>query len=243
MLNNLNKFYINHIPKTGGRFIIDIASKSYNKKIYQLHPKEKINIDKYNASDIITGHLGIEPNKIFNNINTIVCLRDPIKRLVSHYCEFTNLKKDNTIEDFKKWIFDDSFDIDIKSNYQSKFFTNTRDLLMLEESPDVMGSEAKEFVRSGWGLIQDNPDYDIAKKYLDQSSLVLITEKLSQNIKLVSSTLGIPVDHHPDLFILHKHNNKDSNILFNSLNNKEIEKIKNMNDIDFEIYEYAKSIA
>jgi hypothetical protein len=243
VLNNLNKFYFNHIPKTGGRFISDIIVKSDSKKIYQLAPKEKININRYNASDVITGHLGIEPNKIYSNINTIVCLRDPIKRLVSHYCEFTKLEKDNGIEDFKKWLFDDSLDIDIKSNYQSKFFTNTRNPFILEDNPKVMGAEAKEFVRSGWGLIQDKPSYDIAKKYIDQSILVLITEKLSGSIKLLSNTLNIPISNHPDFFILHKHNNKDSDILFNSLNNKDIEKIKNMNSIDFEIYEYAKSIS
>ena len=242
MIKNLNKFYFNHIPKTGGRFINDIIVKSYSKKIYQVGPKEKIDTDKYDASDIISGHLGIEPNKIFNNINTIVCLRDPIKRLVSHYCQFTNFKKDNAIEDFKKWILDDYIDINIKSNYQSKFFTNTRDPLLLEESPGVIGYETKEFVRPGLVLIQDKPDYDIAKKYLDQSSLVLITEKLSQSIELVSNILSVPIDHHPNLSILHKHNNKNSNILFNSLSNKEIQKIKNINNIDFEIYEYAKRL-
>lgn len=79
-----------HVPKTAGTTLVH-ALKETN---YVLHQDKRHPVKDYNKYEIIFGHF--HPSKYNGDIPKAIFLRNPVDRMVSHYCHWkTRLVNDN----------------------------------------------------------------------------------------------------------------------------------------------------
>jgi hypothetical protein len=235
-----DKIYFNHIPKTGGKFFFNAIEQSSKLNIYFVNNSTEINLNRFNTCDILTGHLGIDPNVMINNIKTITLIRNPVDRLISHYCQFTaehnNSKK--YIYDFNNWLFDDDQDFFIKTNFQSKCLTNSREFpyLKLKDLEDP----ASNYFKNGFGIKQVETNFDNALKYLENCELVIINEKIINQCVNITKFLNIGFESFYNSITVKDPNfvNKNSKMIKQHINNKQYNKIIKLNEIDLAIYNH-----
>jgi hypothetical protein len=247
----MNQIYFNHVPRTGGRFLIKYIKDSKDAKVYFVNNNKNINIKEYNNCNIIYGHLGIEPNILFKDVLTITILRDPIKRFISHYTYFINqYTKTNPnkslIYNFNEWLFNDSLDYFIKDNLMTKFFTNTRSnvsdngvSLALSFQKNLIGKNRYSFK----GLEDKKTDVNSAKKYLDNCKLIILNEKILDQENMIKDffqTNNIYLNNINNIKNHFVFNN--SNEIYKNLNNLQLEKIQELTKLDLDVYNYAKEI-
>ena len=216
---NKNSFYHLHIPKTGG----ETLNLFFKDNLVDYFIKNKIEYQ-------IEGHFGLKP--ISKKTYTVTCFRDPIKRLVSHYCFMNLLNKktnlDKEAKDFLLW-FDDNKNI--LSNYQSKnLFYDSTD----EYEPLILSGCSSKLSLKRFNL-------DDVKMNLSTIDIILKTETIN-SVKLLSVGEQILKDFNLKLkapFNISKeyrNSNPPSRILFSKLSKTEILYLEQANLLDFEIY-------
>lgn len=216
---NKNSFYHLHIPKTGG----ETLNLFFTNNLVDYFIKNKIEYQ-------IEGHFGLKP--INKKTYTVTCFRDPIKRLVSHYCFMNLLNKktnlDKEAKDFLLW-FDDNKTI--LSNYQSKnLFYDSTD----EYEPLILSGCSSKLSLKRFNL-------DDVKMNLSNIDIILKTETIN-SVKLSSVGEKILKDFNLELkapFNISKeyrNSNPPSRILLSKLSKTDILYLEQENLIDFEIY-------
>jgi hypothetical protein len=245
-----NIIYYNHIPNTGGRYVIDTLISVPEIKLNYIKHRSVINLENL-RHDIFIGHLFAEPNKIIKDLKTVVAIRNPINRLVSHYSMISQTPKedtvDNILKDFNSWLFNDNQDIFIKTNFQSKCLTNIRKQDGLQQEDYLENSDTKHlqnFFKNGLDMEKKETNYEDAQKYIDMCELILITEDLAKDKnKIIEFFLNgkNKASLNSEISSL-KYESPVSKIIMSNINKDQIDKIKQLNSIDLAIYEYAKSI-
>jgi hypothetical protein len=208
------KAYHLHTPKTGGIFL-------KNKLIRPL--------EIYCGLETISNSLHEAWSLVEHDTYVISSFREPIKRIVSHYCHFMEANENAlpTLDDFRKWYENNKTYI---SNYQSKNFLVTADLsvprrTLISESIfiDVELDKIKLFenLRRTNLLIRDNQFSDA---HLDQVKL-----KIIQDCNLVNTfhIKDIPSNYN---------SRKTSADLFAQLSQSDIDSIKEDNELDYKVY-------
>jgi hypothetical protein len=225
----MNSFYFLHIFKTAGRFFEQNVITMLQPTFVENNIEE---IFKNSEQYKINGH-----GCWFSGISdkTYICsiLRDPVKRLVSHYAHERTLN-------FNAEIFDNSITL------------NKKDFLdWYEQNSHYNNYQVKNFlVDEKW---QDNKNpyetlyfVDIDKEKLNsklnKTNLLLRSEKLSNNVNLIKNLII------EDMQLKPKHNfsfneinkpvfkNEKSFELFSQLNDFEKNKIYESNKIDSDLY-------
>lgn len=250
----MSHIYFNHIPRCGGRFFSRSLIDSEEIKNYFVNNNERINIKKYNDSNFLHGHLGIEPNILFNDLSTIVLLRDPVKRFISHFAFFINrnlkINRDYeaTLKFFNDWLFDDELDFFIKDNLMSKFLTNNRIKLSdggvslsVSFQRKVLGERLNNIFT---GLENKPTNMAKAKKYLENCGLIIFNENFLNEQNKIKNFFK---ENNINVYNNRINNNntfyfEKSNEIYKSLNNKQLDKILELCYIDLELYKYAKEI-
>jgi hypothetical protein len=114
MKNDYNSFYYLQIPKCGGTYLNNMVVEKLDKI---LNKNKKVFIDGKDHSGW----------KQVDNCYIMSCLRDPVKRTVSHYAHYkkTNFKKvsEPLVLKFMNWV---ETNINFISNYQAKNFLYTQ---------------------------------------------------------------------------------------------------------------------
>jgi hypothetical protein len=235
-----NSFYFLHIPKTAGRFfthniVVPISDVLSNNNIHTFYDR-----DTYVAHQ----HWG---NFITKETYVTSLMRDPIKHAVSSYCHFTmldsgaqrrvdfNLEEFNKMDMFKWW----EYHLEYISNQQCKNF--------LIEDPGTRPDGTK--IGYGRSDVMKNclVTKDIMMTKLEDVALLIKSEDLhfSNVNKIYSKILNdFNIDN---VEIKHKiqkasnYWNPDSTRIYNSLNNKDKERLLSYSPIDAEIY-YTESL-
>jgi hypothetical protein len=230
-----NSFYFLHIPKTAGRFfthniVAPLRDPLIKNGIHSFYDREKY---------VAHQHWG---NFIDKNTYVTSLIRDPIKHAVSSYCHYTmldvtaqrtvplGLEEFNKYDMFKWW----EYHLDFISNQQSKNF--------LIEDPGIREDGSK--IGYGESQIMKNciVTKEIILKKLEDVSLLIKSENLSlQNVSNIHKKILGDFNIH-NVEIKHKiqkasnYWNPDSTRIYNSLNEKDKEKIFSYSPIDAEIY-------
>jgi hypothetical protein len=235
-----DKIYFNHIPKTGGTFLSETIENSSKLKVYFVDDSSEINLKRLSYCDLLTGHLGIDPNVIIKNIKTFTLIRHPVDRLISHYSNFVEEHRNSKkkLYDFNNWLFDDDKDFFIKTNFQSKCLTNPREFPYLELKD--LEAPRNNYFKKGFGIKNVETNFENAFQYLQNCELVLINEKIIDQALDIANLLNIDFKSfyktinikNPKLI------NKNSQSIREQINTEQYNKIIKLNDIDMEIYNY-----
>ena len=218
------KFYFLHIPKTGGRYLNEIA----------IHPMSgelnTIGINWLNSKD----HDGWV-KEIDEDTYTVCILRDPVKLACSYFLFFydygklqkLNLKNYNILREVRIFFFE-FLKTDLWfHNFQSRYLTEDFSILpiSLDLGPAIL-------------------DKDIINEKLDSISFLFTQDYLESN------PLDIANKIFNDIGILHSEINItktdefrqiSSKILYDSLSKDEIDLISSYFEFDYDIYNLVRS--
>lgn len=262
-----NSIYFNHIPKTGGTYFIESLIKAgvenFNINIYNTKSDKNtgnFTVEKINKSNFIYGHFGIGPNIINNKIKTMTLVRNPVDRIISLFAGFyrmnlDDLKIDNLTEEVYPYIHFKThkdkndpvkmFDFWLNNPIYLNEIKNDQCFFLTQPHyPGEFDPQTLEKLPSNvFNSIQEST-FDNAKKMIDSMIIVGRQEDLSKfieqafllinkelNLNLINPKIPYKINENP----LTKHIKK-------SATKQQIDKIINLNDIDFQIWEYISNL-
>lgn len=220
---SFNSFYFLHIPKTGGKYFIN----SYLSAMEPIFNKNKIEI-LYREY----GHM-FWRQEIKDSTYIFTTMRDPIKRIVSHYCHITEML-DNLGKNHGYEAIPETFILWVKhrekmiSNFQAKSFLYSNIDFKKEYTYKMHKNEELEF----------EIDKEELYKNFNRVNLKVKIESFEDNkekiINKIFYDLGIS-DVIADTYV-NKFENSYSNILYNSLNEEDKQYLRSILEIDYELY-------
>jgi hypothetical protein len=241
-----------HIPKTAGTTLRKIITENYSStQLYQCYvfkPEQKTMMDvvnnlrhslkktqnslEENSSNIkiIAGHIGFGLHEFIDlpltNTSYITILREPSERVLSYISHirshFNNPLGEIARNKSLKYFIEGRYSIEI-DNYQTRYLSGIgwQKIILGKGKPIPYGKCTQEML-------------DMAKQNLKNYYLIGIQENFSQTLSLFARELGWKVEQ--NLFI-----NKNKNrINQNEVSDETIKIIKEHNQLDVELYEYAQ---
>jgi hypothetical protein len=225
-IRDYSSIYHLHIPRTSGVFMRGHLLREFQgKQNFSTHYKS-IDSNYIKNCYFVTGHFGLYPIEFMNNPFVFTTLRNPVDRFVSYFRYVHPLisKEDPNLA-FDRWINDESIYVH-HSNTQTKFLSNSIDI-------DRYNSSIKLDTRfvENW-LIGKDENINNAKHFLDNNTFFIMEDN---NIYTeLHTTLGIK-----DF----PHRSKVNGALDIGLeiSKKQYARIEELNSLDLELYEYARS--
>jgi hypothetical protein len=226
-----NPYIYLHIPKTGGTTLRDIIYRQYKKDqiltIKTLKESAQIHKDitstNYNHLKIIQGHLKYG---FHNNVNIrpayFTILRNPVERVLStYYYVLSNRNNPQNLSTLGKQMSIYEF---IESGI-NPFVLNGQTQLI----SGITGSIDNP-------IIQSEELYTLAKKNIENHFLFLgITEMFDESILILKDLLG----WHMPYYSFANRTKKKTN--YDAINPKVISFIKEYNQLDIRLYNFAKT--
>lgn len=216
-ISNYSSIYHLHIPRTAGVFLrTHLLEEFANQPHFSTH-RDKLNLETLSEKDYVGGHFGITPISHMNNPLVFTVLRDPVQRFIS-YAKYTR-------SFFNKDSFDELMYGEFSAlhcNTQSKFITNGIDIDKYNNN--LVSSET---IKNNW-FIGQTESFDLAKDFIDNNIVVTV-----EDLAKLPSILGIN-----QFKTMSKINetNKSS-----GLSKEQYDRIIAMNELDLEVYQYAKT--
>jgi hypothetical protein len=215
-------FYHLQIAKCGGTYI-------NNMFVHNL-----FNIFNQNSIKYIDGeyHLGWQD---IEDVYTMSCFRDPLKRTISHYAYYKNGghkgKPINELPNFIQWVKENK---QLLGNYQIKNFLYTKKNFHLNPFNPTGGMDP-DFMS-----IEINKNKAIDR--INNTNILLKNSQLNNEtclnvMQIVLNDFGLDKKSFIDKEKHHDHNvTIESKEIYNSLSTKDIDYVYSINDLDSEIY-------
>ena len=232
-----DKIVFAHIMKTGGTTVAQWIQRHYERseilsgasgwKELKSMPRHVFGPIKF-----VRGHFGSGILDVFgkhNGFAAIALFRDPVERVISHYWHLQHAADDMRFPFAKEpgFAIEDFLEHPqlqyIVSNYQTG---NCSAVLGAEDDP----AEAAQVSEETWSV-----NIDVAKSYVDRCEVVGITEDLSGFIAALSSRFGF----YPDYKLRKQRSYRQPT----SLSEPTVSRIRRLNEVDLELYHYAKARA
>ena len=226
-IGNHSSIYHLHIPRTAGIFIKNHLKDVFSdRQIFATHNKPID--DKYlKNSYYVGGHFSGYPINVMNNPTVFTVLRDPVERFISYYKYTRHLfpqYKDNELLD--RWLYDDRFS-GLQSNAQFKSITGTLDV----EKYNKFLVDHKT-IEENWFIINHSDDIKDGQEFIDNNH-VFIFDNIEKLTTSICSLLNIPQFKN-----LYKYNTSDKSDY--NISKSQYDRIIELNQLDMEIYQYAK---
>lgn len=244
-------FYFLHIPKTAGTSFISNLENffDYNRICQdsvwpQLLKRKPNELQNYS---LFRGHFGYGlHNFLEKKLLYLTMLRNPIKRTISNFehirifSKGTNWVDDNFVSKNENIIdvLNDDKRFPIFRNEQTRELgLDLTELISSENGLKKLGTENKfQEILSTYNQPHDNNLLTIAKKSLESFAFFGILEKFEESLLLLFYTFG----WRPNLMkwkmnVMPENKKKQ-------ISDKEIELIKNVNDLDLKLYQFADEI-
>jgi len=231
------KIVFPHIMKTGGTSVSEWIQRHYNRaavltgasgwKELKTMPRHLFEPLKF-----VRGHFGSGILDVFgehNGFTPIALLRNPVERVVSHFWHLKYAPDAQGFEFAKEEAFSLEEYLDhpeteyIVSNYQTGSYS------AVLGSPEA-AMELQQVSEEVWPA-----SIEVAKAYVDRCEVVGITEDLNGFIEALCGRFAF----YPD-YGLRKHRSYRKST---ELSDAVLRKIRRMNEIDEELYQYAKARA
>ncbi|MEH7237276.1 sulfotransferase family 2 domain-containing protein [Bacillus sp. JJ1562] len=205
-----------HIPKTAGSTMRQILKKQYEKKkIIPFRKIEELDEQQLAQAEAVYGHIRFGAHKYFSQPFTyITMLRDPVERIISNYY-FSQRRPSNRMHESAKSLdFLGFVKQEIEANNPSLHNHQTR---------FVSGAK--------------NPDLELAKQNIHEHYAVVgLSEMFDESVFLMKTFLGWD-----DIFYTKTNVTKNRPKQFD-LPHEAIAILKEYNQLDYELYHYAKEV-
>lgn len=225
-----------HIPRTSGIYVKNnvLPHLISGGVEHFISNRTEIKVDKIKSSKFVGGHFGLMPLDYMDNPDVFCLLRDPVERFISNFKYIAsmtfNIKDAN--EELENWLYGEQ--ADIQSNVQSKFLTGKMNLSKFNQSPTIFINSSK----NNWFIEDYNLDLNVIEDNLNKFNFYTM-----ENYNMFKKDLNYKLTKNFN-FTTFKNNDKansslDINIKFNK---KHIDKIKELNYLDIEVYNYVREI-
>ena len=225
-----------HIPRTAGIYVNNnvLPYLISNGIPHFASNRSFIDTDKIKEAKYVGGHFGTMPIELMDNPDVFAVVRDPVERFISYFKYTTGLirTKSQAYQKLDNWLYGDQ--LEMQSNLQSKFLTGKMDIHKF--NPGV--TEFQKAVNNGWFIEDYSLDIQNIKNAVDQYYIYtidnynLFKEDLNKALK---ANFGFTTFKHKD-----KANESDDiGIQFTK---SQIERVKELNSIDMEMYDYVQKI-
>jgi len=255
------KLYFLHIPKTAGKFISANIKNSLEKNNipFYISTHYPNNSEFLKSKVYISAHAGTYPINLIDEIDVATIVRDPVSARASYFNfiypfylkEREEYSKLNTIrEKFLYYLFEDENFL-IHNNYQSRFICNPADERSwnLKKFYEVDGVNLMKKYYEGkgfdWFVSDENTSLELAVKNISNFKIKNTMDNIDLFVKNIQNwfmeNYKIEVPFKMDTKInvgLTEYNNskKNSSEVMSLLNNKEVDKLIELNSIDYQIY-------
>jgi hypothetical protein len=223
---SFDSIYHLHIPRTAGIFIRSNLLSEFSDKVCFADHYLTILDNSFTDAYFVGGHWGRSPIDKMKNPLVFTILRDPIERFISYFNYTKSLFPEMTKDDLLEyWLYDEKMS-KAQSNLQFKFLSSNIDVEQYNRSFDN-----KNRVEKTW-FLEDGESLENTIDFID-SIETFILDKENSIADQISNKLNI--------------NKFSANVRSNeSMGNKEIfskhyDRIKELNEIDLEIYNYVKA--
>ncbi len=216
-IGNYSSIYHLHIPRTAGVFLRNhLLQEFHGKESFATH-YDPIDTNSLKEKHYVGGHFGTSPISYMENPLVFTVLRNPIDRFIS-YAKYTRsfFQKDSMDE----LLYGEYSQL--HENTQIKFITNHIDLD--KYNTNLVNSET---IKNNW-FIGQSDSIDAAKEFIDNNVIVTL-----DSIDKLPSILGIK-----DFKNMSKVNGTNN---LTGVTKEQYDKIVSMNELDMEVYEYAKT--
>ena len=224
-----------HIPRTSGIYTKNnvLPHLILNGVEHFVSNRTKIDPKQIEKSQFVGGHFGLMPLDYMDNPEVFTIVRDPVERFISYFNYTTRLNMRGKLaeEKLEEWLYGDQSKI--QSNAQSKFLTGKMNIEKFNNCPGQQDAVINQWFIEGYSLdLKDIiSNVDKFKAYtLEELDLF----KLDMNRSLKNNFN----------FSTFKHSDKANSSYDVGINftKSHIERIKDLNSIDLEVYEYVKQI-
>jgi hypothetical protein len=267
---SIPSIYFHHIPKTAGSLTftnLNHGGLKYQLQekglIYHQDRNHIINLldeDEISKASFINGHYAANPYYINPKVVGITIIRDPAARIISHFWWFLEYEKyfnkydkkdmEDRLKFFDIWI-NNNEDMHIKSNFQAKFLVNKLDDEVIKNNYPIYRGEMEELspridhakvYKIGWGV--DNKDVTLEEAHcmLNKMAIVAKTETINKDMNTIIDFINKYLNLNVINPNIEKYNvNEATKDFYASLPKQNLEKILELNQIDYSLWESPRS--
>lgn len=225
-----NAIYHLHIPRTSGVLIRELFKENNPSASIVAGHKDMLSISDMANANFISGHYGTSPIQYSSLVFAIY--REPVERTFSClkyiWSKFYNQE---TFENFLDFFLNDKKLIESVSNQQSKFLTGN--ININKYNNDI--KDLQKIVEHNWHIENYKSDIKSVIDYVNNSNIKIFNyEDINVYKKIVESfNLNIPVESFKNVLNESLDIDKNRYVFY-------IDKIKEINSIDLELYDYIK---
>ena len=224
-----------HIPRTSGVYIRnnmvpDLIAKDIP---HFASNRTRIDTEHIKKSKFVIGHFGRMPLKYMDSPKVFCLLRDPVERYVSYFKYNTGYitSKESAENNLEQWLYREQSEI--QGNLQSKFLTGSTDINLFNS---YIGVSSESYIDNIWHLQDYSLDIDKIKESI--ADINVYTMENYDKFKFdfseeVKKQFGLNAFKYFD-----KSNQSPS--IKAEINESHLKRIKELNEVDCEIYEYVR---
>ena len=223
-----------HIPRTSGVYIRNnIVPNLISKQIpHFASNRTKIDVETISNSKLVIGHFGRMPLKYMDSPKVFCLLRDPVERYVSYFKYNTGYitNQGSAEENLDQWLYKEQSVV--QANLQSKFLTGSTNI---EEFNKNIGY-IDHFVNNAWHLEGYSLDIEKIKESIKDINIYTMDNydkfKFDFNEE-IKNQFGFTAFKYSD-------RSNESPEIEIKINDSHLKRIKELNEIDYEVYEYVQ---
>jgi hypothetical protein len=195
--------------------------------------RSDIDLDFIKDCKYVSGHLGVMPISQIPNLSVFTLLRDPVERFISYFNSTIkiDMPQQDVIDKLNHWLYEE----DTQHNLQSKFLTGSTNIVKFNEGYKEKKNAA---IDHGWWIEDFSLNIDDIKRSLSNMNAYTMEDH-----DLFKKDFNVSLDKEFGFKIFqnnYKVNLSTKNII--PITNDIIDKIKEVNSIDQQAYDYVKAI-
>jgi len=258
-----SRLYLLHIHKTGGTSVLHNVKDVLDKNGIPWYPKPEVPqqmISDFNRFVYIQRHIGLYPIGKAENLSIACILRDPVERIVSNFAwTFKAYVKDNpkylkfnSIDDkLRFYLFEDD-DHKSQNNTQTRYLCNSISEELFFDLFNCGPREYHKHNKTNGAFMPDTfTDIELAKHNLSSFNIVGTINNHKNFVQKIhgwfQEKYNLEFEEYKDIrensgLIDFDGEQYSSKRLFQMLLQSEIDRVRDANQLDQEIFEHAKNL-